>query len=134
MSVYRFKVVFEDNEEIFREIEIKSIQTFEDFHFIILNSIAFDTIHNASFFISDDYWRKGEEIIYQQDEAENEKRKRKNLPLLKSMNKCRIVSLIDDPHQKFVYVYDPKVQWTFLIELIKIIPDDDKIKYPRITK
>jgi len=58
MSVYRFKVTFEDNDEIYREIEIKSVQTFEDFHFVILQSIGFDTIHNASFFISDDYWRK----------------------------------------------------------------------------
>ena len=37
-------------------------------------------------------------------------------------------------HQKFVYVYDPNVMWTFLVELIKILPDDAKISYPRIAK
>ena len=42
MAVYRFKVAFEDHEEIYREIEIKSTQNFEDFHSIILKSVDFD--------------------------------------------------------------------------------------------
>jgi hypothetical protein len=134
MAVYRFRVAFEDREEIYRDIEIKSTQTFEDFHFIILNSIGFDTVHNASFFISDDYWRKGEEIIFRNDDPVSNKLQVKTLPPIKEMRKCRMVSLIDDPHQKFLYAYDPKVQWTFLIELMKITADDDKLTYPRIVK
>ena len=35
MSVYRFKVFFEEDESVIREIEIKSTQNFEDFHKII---------------------------------------------------------------------------------------------------
>ena len=135
MSVYRFKVCFEDNEEVCRELEIKSSQTFEDFHFIILQSIGFDTIHNASFFISDDYWHQGDEISYKPiAEEEVKSRKQENLSPKKQMCKCKIALLIDDPHQKFVYVYDPKTQWTFLVELIKILPDDAKVTYPRIAK
>ncbi len=135
MSVYRFKVTFEENEDVYREIELKSTQTFEDFHFIILQSIGFDTIHNASFFISDDYWRKGDEITYKPvDEADTKSRKKENLAPKKQMNKCKMASLIDDPHQKFVYVYDPNVQWTFLVELVKILGDDASISYPRISK
>ena len=135
MSVYRFRVSFEDNEEVYREIEIKSSQTFEDFHFIILQSIKFDNIHNASFFISDDYWRMGDEITMKPaDEEENKRRKREGLTPKKQMSKCKMASLIDDPHQKFVYVYDPNVSWTLLVELIKILPDDVKVKYPRIAK
>ena len=41
MAVYRFRVSFEDNEEIYREIEIKSFQNFEDFHNVITQSIGF---------------------------------------------------------------------------------------------
>ncbi len=135
MSVYRFRVSFEDNEEVYREIEIKSLQNFEDFHTIILQSIKFDNIHNASFFISDDYWRKGDEITLKPvDEEENKKRKREALAPKRQMSKCKMASLIDDPHQKFVYVYDPNVSWTLLVELIKILPDDAKITYPRIAK
>ena len=42
MAIYRFKIAFEDNEDIYREIEIKSTQTFEDFHNVIVQSINFD--------------------------------------------------------------------------------------------
>jgi hypothetical protein len=120
--VYRFKVTFEDNEDVYREIEIKSTQNFEDFHNVIMQSIGFDNMHDASFFISDDYWRKGEEIRLKPAEG------------LRQMNKCKMALLIDDPHQKFVYTYDPKAGWTFLIELMKIVPDDAKATYPKCAK
>ena len=135
MAVYRFKVTFEDNEEIFREIEIKSIQTFEDFHNIIIQTIGFDNIHDASFFISDDYWRKGEEIgLRPLGHDEIEKLKRNDLPVKKQMSKCKLATMIEDPHQKFVYVYDTKVGWTFLIELVKILLDDAKGSFPKCIK
>jgi hypothetical protein len=122
MAVYRFKVTFDDNEDVYREIEIKSTQNFEDFHNVIVQSIGFDNMHDASFFISDDYWRKGEEIRLKPAEG------------LRQMNKCKIALLIDDPHQKFVYIYDPKTHWTFLVELLKIVPDDAKASYPKCVK
>jgi hypothetical protein len=135
MAVYRFRVTFEDNEEVYREIEIKSTQNFEDFHNIIVSSINFDNQHNASFYISDDYWRKGDEITLRPiDEDDAELRKRKGLAPKKQMNKCKIVTVIDDPHQKFVYIYDLKTGWTFLVELVKILEDDSKISYPRCVK
>jgi Plasmid pRiA4b ORF-3-like protein len=135
MAVYRFRVTLEDNEDVYREIEIKSLQHFEDFHNIIIQSIGFDNLHNASFYISDDYWRKGDEITLHPLSAEEiEQRKRKELPAKRQMNKSKMASLIDDPHQKFVYVYDPKNSWTFLIELIKILLDDVKGTFPKCVK
>jgi hypothetical protein len=136
MAIYRFKVAFEDNEEVYREIEIKSTQTFEDLHNVIVQSISFDNQHNASFYISDDYWRKGEEITLRPSENTDtgNRRKQEVDVVKKQMNKCKMASLIDDPHQKFVYVYDPKTGWTFLVELLKIVPDDAKVTYPRVVK
>ncbi|MFL5763089.1 MAG: IS1096 element passenger TnpR family protein [Bacteroidia bacterium] len=135
MALYRFRVSFEDNEDINREIEIKSVQNFEDFHHIILQSIGFDNQHDASFFISDDFWRKGDEIgLRPLDQEEIERRKRYDLPVKKVMAKCKLASMIDDPHQKFVYVYDPKVGWTFLVELVKILLDDPKGTFPKCVK
>lgn len=135
MAVYRFKVTFEDNEEVYREIEIKSTQHFEDFHNIIVQSIGFDNLHTASFYISDDYWRKGDEITLRPlDDDDTDLRKRKGLPPKKQMNKCKIATVIDDPHQKFVYVYDLKTGWSFLVELLKILADDPKSSYPKCVK
>lgn len=135
MAVYRFRVTFEDNEEVYREIEIKSTQNFEDFHNVIVQSIGFDNLHDASFYISDDYFRKGDEITLRPiSDDEKELRALKKMPPKRQMNKCKMAALIDDPHQKFVYVYDLKTGWTFLVELIKIVADDAKISYPKIVK
>ena len=39
------------------------------------------------------------------------------------------------PDQKFVYVYDPAKQWTFLVELIGVSKDEDpKRAYPFIRR
>ena len=133
MAVYRFRVSFEDNEEIYREIEIKSTQNFEDFHNIIVKSIDFDNVHNASFFISDNYWHQGDEIV--RKPMDNEGNNGHNTDIAtRQMSKCKLATLIDDPHQKFVYIYDPKVGWTFLVELIKIVLDDAKLTYPVCVK
>jgi hypothetical protein len=135
MAVYRFRVTFEDNEEVYREIEIKSTQHFEDFHNAIVQAIGFDNLHTASFYISDEYWRKGDEITLRPlDEDDTELRKRKGLAPKRQMNKCKVATVIEDPHQKFVYVYDLKTGWTFLVELMKIVADDPKGSYPRCIK
>lgn len=127
MAVYKFRVTLEDHEDVCREIEIKSSQSFEDFHNIILKSVEFVGDYDASFFISDDYWRKGEEIILRNLGKDSSSPKR-------LMAKCKMAALIDDPHQKFVYIYDPQQHWTFLVELLKIVPDDAKATYPKCTK
>jgi len=44
------------------------------------------------------------------------------------------VDYIDDPHQKMVYVFDPAVKWTIMVELMKIVPHDPKTNYPKTTK
>lgn len=133
MAVYRFRVTFEDNDEVYREIEIKSTQTYEDLHNCILQSIGFDNVHNASFFISDDMWRKGEEIVLKPIEKTDSRGRNTEAPK-RIMSKCKVAILIDDPHQKFVYIYDQKVGWTFMIELTKILADDAKKTYPLCAK
>ena len=132
MAVYHFKLSFEDNEDVYREIDIKSTQNFEDFHNIIVQSINFDNVHDASFFISDNLWHNGDEIT--RFPVNEDKNNRNADPPKRQMSKCKMVSLIDDPHQRFIYVYDPKTAWTFFVELIKIVPDDAKVFYPICVK
>ncbi len=122
--IYRFRVTFEDHDEIFREIDIRSNQTFEELHVCIQKSIGFDNAHNASFYISDDYWRKGTEITLK-NETEQEK---------KLMAKSKLGAFIEDPHQKLLYLFDFNAGWHFYIELIKILDADPKSTYPRASK
>jgi hypothetical protein len=135
MAAYRFKVFLEDNEDVFRDIDIKVAQTFENFHTIIQTAFKFDSKHAASFFVSDDYWRKGQEItLHKEDLPLDEEEIRKNVDPKKLMADIKIAKYIEQPHQRFVYVFDPAVQWTFLIEMIKIVDENAKLEYPNIVK
>ena len=135
MAVYRFKVCLEDNEDIFRDIEINAAQTFEQLHTIIQEAFKFDNKHAASFFVSDDYWRKGQEItLRKEDLALDADEIRKKVDPKKLMGETKIAKYIEQPHQRFLYVFDIHVQWTFLIEMIKIVVDNPKTKYPVIVK
>jgi hypothetical protein len=135
MAVYRFKVCLEDNEDIFRDIEINAAQTFEQLHTIIQEAFKFDNKHAASFFVSDDYWRKGQEITLRKEDLELDADEiRKKVDPKKLMADTKIAKYIEQPHQRFLYVFDIHVQWTFLIEMIKIAIDNPKTKYPVIVK
>lgn len=126
--VYRFKVMFEDHEDVVRDIEITNLQTFEDFHNIIQSSIGFDASKPASFFICTDHWIKEQEIVLEarKDKAGND------LPLMKD---SLIKDHINDPHQKMMYLFDYEANWSFFVELSKIIPAaDEKRLYPVCVK
>jgi hypothetical protein len=116
MSVYKFKVAFEDNEEVSREIEIKPSQTFEDFHKAIQASVNFDATAEASFYTADDYWRKEKKISFEE------------------FSKSKIAAFIEGPRQKFLYEYDPNSRWNFTVELQKILQHDPDANYPRCVK
>lgn len=135
MAIYRFKIFLEDNEDVFRDIDIKAAQTFEQFHTIIQEAFKFDAKHAAAFFVSDDYWRKGQEITLRKEDLPLEEEEiRKNVDPKKLMAETKIARFIEQPHQRFVYVFDPVVQWTFLLEMIKIVEDNPKLNYPAIVK
>jgi hypothetical protein len=135
MAIYRFKVFLEDNEDVFRDIDIKASQSFEEFHTVIQEAFKFDNKHAASFFVSDDYWRKGQEITLRKEDLPlDEEEVRKNVDPKKLMKETKIAKYIEQPHQRFVYVFDPNVQWTFLIEMMKIAEENAKTNYPAIVK
>src|SRR3954470_24420277 len=135
MAVYRFKVYLEDNEDVFRDIDIKAAQTFEHFHTIIQEAFKFDSKHAAAFFVSDDYWRKGQEITLKKEDLPLEEEEiRKNVDPKKLMADVKIAKFIEQPHQRFVYVFDPIVQWSFLIEMLKITDESPKVTYPVCIK
>lgn len=135
MAVYKFRVVYEENDDVFRDIEIKSVQSFEELHNAIQEAIKFDNKHAASFFVSDDYWRKGQEITLRKEDLKlDEEEIRKKVAPKKLMSETKIAKYIEQPHQRFVYVYDVDVQWTFLLELMKIDNENPKTNYPVCVK
>jgi hypothetical protein len=137
MAIYRFRVAFEEHEDVYREIDLKAVQTYEDFHLAIQEAIGFDGLKPASFFISDDFWRKGVEIASEpravEEDDEDLPPHRRPAPM-KLMNKTKIAGMIEDPHQKMIYISDPEAKWTFMIELVRILEETPKVLYPKCTK
>jgi hypothetical protein len=128
MAVYRFKIAFEDHEDIYREVELKSDQKFIDLYDAVLKSIAFESDGISSFYMSTDNWKKGTEI------SSKPKNDKAGKPLA-TMDKALLKSYIADPHQKIYFVLESETLWSFHIELVKIIPKvDDKLTYPFIRK
>jgi len=117
MALYRFRVTFEDYDEVMREIDVKSNQTFEDLHHAIHKSTGYNPEFPSSFYISNDQWIKGEEITY----LPNQKRIDRGVTL---MDKVKLLKFIDDPHQKFYYTFNFDRPFDFHVELMKIILDE----------
>jgi hypothetical protein len=128
MALYRFRVTFEDYDDVMREIDVKSNQTFEDLHRAIHKSTGYNPEYASSFYISNDQWIKGEEITY----LPNQKRIDRGVSL---MEKVKLLSFIDDPHQKFYYTFNFDRPFDFHVELMKIILDEAPgVVYPAVTK
>jgi hypothetical protein len=128
MAVYRFRISFEDFDEVVREIDIKSNQTFEDLHKAIHKSTGYNPEKPSSFYVSTDNWIKGDEIAY----LPNERKIARGVVL---MENSKLLKFIEDPHQKFYYIYNFDRPFDFHVELIKIILDaDPNVEYPALIK
>jgi hypothetical protein len=128
MALYRFRVTFEDYDEVTREIDIRSTQTFENLHRAIHQSTGYNCEFPSSFYISNDQWIKGEEITF----MPNQRRIDRGVAL---MDKVKLSSRIDDPHQKFYYTFNFDRPFDFHVELLKIILEENPgTAYPAVTK
>lgn len=128
MSIYKFRILIDSGEDIFRDIEIKSTQTFEEFHNIILASYQFDNSQMASFYLSDDEWNKGQEIaLFDMNIAEEDGNK------VLTMGETPINTQINCVGQHLLYTYDFLNMWDFYIELIEIVVKEKDQSYPQIV-
>lgn len=122
MSILRFRVIFDDYDDIHRDIDLQDDHTFADLFLQILSSIGFDNKHKGVFYMADHNLRKGD--LIGEITGEN----------LSPLNKADLVDRIDDPHQRFLFTYDENSPWNFNIELIKIMPDAEyKTVYPKVA-
>lgn len=128
MAVLKFRVYFEEDDSVYRDVAVKPKQTFLQLHQVILKAYEFDSKHQATFFRSNDHWQRGREIS-----LEKYDKPYKAEPLL--MAETAIGTEIFDPNQKFIYVYDFVKNWSFLVELINVSKEADaKMDYPAVIK
>jgi len=119
--VYRFRVILDAEEDVFRDIEILQEDTLEDLHNTILQSFGFDGAEIASFYLSDQKWEQGEE--FSQFDMGGE---------VRLMNETSLESILNEENRNIIYVYDFLKMWTFLIELAQVGKIEDGRDYPNL--
>lgn len=128
MAILKFRVYFEEDESVYRDVVIRHTQSFFDLHEAILKAYEFDNKHQATFFRSNDHWQRGREISLEKYDQEY-----KAPPLI--MSERTIGSEIRNPNQRFIYLYDFNKNWNFLLELINVSKEENpKISYPSTAR
>ena len=123
--IYRFRAILDHDskEDIFRDIEIRKTDTFEDLHNVLTQSFGFDGSEMASFYVSNDEWDQGQEIALF-DMGQNDD--------IRMMNETIIEDVVDEDHTKLIYIYDFLNMWTFLVELGEIVDEAQGTDYPNL--
>jgi hypothetical protein len=124
MAILRFRIYWEDDDSVYRDVAIRHTQNFFDLHGCILKSFEFDSMHKATFYRSNDNWLRGREISLEKYDKDY-----KAEPLI--MSETVIGSEISNPNQKFIYEYDFNKFWHFMVELITVDKEENnKLTYP----
>lgn len=142
MQAYRFRILYDEQDDFLRDIEIKPGQTFKDFHDIILKSVDIEGNELASFFICDPQWNKQHEITLidmglkvPDTDFDEDDRKPVKVPIpVMIMEDVKIREVIEDPHQRILFEYNFLNPRIFFIELLKIVDGDPKKEYPICVK
>ena len=122
--IYRFRIIFDSEEDVFRDIEIEASVTFEDLHNVILQSFGLEGQEMASFYLSDEQWGQGEEIaLFDMGDIPGQ-------TLL--MQDYALESFLNREQTRMIYIYDFLHMWTFLVELADIASPVDGQSYPNL--
>ena len=120
IMVYKFRVILDVEEDVFRDVAILSTETLEDLHNAIINSFGFDGSEVGSFYTCDDEWAQEEEIPLFETDTPGEK----------TMKDFQLSEILDQEKTKIIYVYDFLNMWTFFVELAAIEDKETDLTYP----
>jgi len=132
MHIYRFKITTNTEEDFSMQVDIKSNQTFKEFHDAIKTYCNIKTNELSSFFICDHKWHKNQEITLLDMRVQKEDFEDEDIKPV--MEQVTLSQLINDPHQRLLFVYDYINMFTFNIELINILKVSDLANYPNLVK
>lgn len=122
----RVLVDTEGDNNIFRDIEMPSNATFEEFHIAIQESFQFDNSQMASFYETDDSWERGDEIMLMDMSMDDKQEVR----LMKDVLLGEVLAQQDD---KMLYVFDFLVMWTFFVEVVSLGTVSNDEVYPNVV-
>ncbi|MDH6533971.1 hypothetical protein D0T51_03050 [Parabacteroides sp. 52] len=124
--IFRFLILSDEVDDFKREIKIDAEASFLDLHDTLLDSVGYTKDQMTSFFVCDDDWSKKTEITLMEMDTSSE---------VDSyiMEDTRLEELLEDEHQKLLFVFDYMTERAFFMELREIVPGQD-LKEPLVSK
>lgn len=120
--VYKFRVILDTEEDIFRDIAILHTDTLEDLHNTISNAFGFDGSEMASFYTCDDQWNQEDEIpLFDTGDTPGEQ---------STMQDFILKDILFQEQTKIIYVYDFLNMFTFFVELAAVEEQEATENYP----
>lgn len=123
VNIFKFRVIIDTEQDVFRDIEIETDATFEKLHEAILDAFDFELGEMASFYMSNETWEKGLEIPLMDMAGE----------AALSMKSTTLSEMVAKPSDKVLYIYDFMRMWIFYVELMEVKKDKPSTIYPRVA-
>jgi hypothetical protein len=124
--VFKFRLLSHEIKDFVRDIEIRSNQTFYDFHKAIQDDLNFDSSQIASFFQTNQLWEKEKEfILFDISDVPN------NATIV--MDRARLRDYVKDPKQRFIYTFDFFNERGLFIELVDTQEEAKYSDYPAVV-
>lgn len=122
--IYRFRVILDTKEDVFRDLEIDQNETLEVFHNCITQAFGFEGNEMASFYLSNEEWDQGEEIsLFDMSDG--------NSPV-RLMNETSLDTVTHERKTRMLYIYDFLSMWTFMVELAEVALPEPGREYPNL--
>lgn len=112
--IFRFLLLSDEVEDFKREIQIDADDTFLNLHNAIIKSTDYKDGEMSSFFICDDNWEKDKEITLVEMDTNSDEDSY-------IMETTILSDILEEEHQKLMYVFDYMTERAFFMELREII-------------
>jgi hypothetical protein len=122
--IYRFRIILDTLDDVFRDIEIEETANLEDFHNAITQAFGFGGQEMASFYTSNHEWEQLEEIGLFDMSVEEKP--------VRVMSNTLVNEVVSKKRTKLIYIYDFLNMWTFLVELADIVEFEIGMIYPNL--
>ena len=122
--IYKFQIVSQESQNFRLEVALDDKHSFFEFHTIIQKSVGFESHQLASFFVSDQRWKKLVEISMLDLGI--------NGAAFFIMQKTRLKDLLHTLGQQLIYTFDFLNDRSFFIELTGIIMEKN-LNEPFVT-
>jgi hypothetical protein len=113
--IFKFLILSDEVDNFKREIKIDADATFLDLYKSILDCTGYSDKEMASFFLTDNKWRKKQEITLVEMDTDSDEDSF-------TMDECVLSDFLEDEKQKLMFVFEYLTERALYIELSEIIP------------